>query len=431
MPLQLQKRVHTLSAGLKQHYRPALAIAFVFFLVGIVAEHVRQILPKPPSAASYITELELRRRTIAIEEFRTHWSVLLGIGGFIALIFLGYRSWAMHQSANAALEQSKIAQQGHITERFTRAIDQLGAGDKDNPKLEIRLGAIAALDHIARDSEDYFWTVMDVLTAYVRQNAPGFGLKRHTADKLMSSPELAQDLPQVQLDIRAVLTVLTERVAATDLASRERLDLSYVDFHEVDLIYMDFRGMNLLRASLEGAILALANLEQANLAGATLQQAKLLGAKLAGAKLSVANLDGADLSTAHLPGTDLTEAHLLDAKLSYANLEHADLTGAKLFRANLAGTSLFQANLSHTMLTAANFQDADLLEADLRGANLGGADLARARHLTQQQIDDAKGNEGTILPRGLQRPAHWLENDSDEEPQPPSTTSPPPSSPQP
>jgi len=66
-----------------------------------------------------------------------------------------------------------------VTERFTRAIDQLGATDNEgkNKKLEIRLGGIYALERIAWDSlamenspgRDY-GTVMEVLTAYVREN---------------------------------------------------------------------------------------------------------------------------------------------------------------------------------------------------------------------------------------------------------------------
>ncbi len=71
----------------------------------------------------------------------------------------------------------RLTEQGQITERFTRAIEQLGSD-----KLEIRLGGIYALERIAGDSlametspgRDYA-TIMEVLTAYVRQNAPRWG----------------------------------------------------------------------------------------------------------------------------------------------------------------------------------------------------------------------------------------------------------------
>jgi hypothetical protein len=69
----------------------------------------------------------------------------------------------------------QLTEQGQITERFTRAIDQLGETDEDgNPRLEIRLGGIYALERIDKESPKraYHPTVMEVLTAYVRENAP-------------------------------------------------------------------------------------------------------------------------------------------------------------------------------------------------------------------------------------------------------------------
>jgi hypothetical protein len=73
-----------------------------------------------------------------------------------------------------AQEELRLTRQGQITERFTRAIDQLGS-----EKLEIRLGGIYALERIDKESPEraYHSTVMEVLTAYVRENAPWPPLK--------------------------------------------------------------------------------------------------------------------------------------------------------------------------------------------------------------------------------------------------------------
>ena len=274
---------------LQQNYRRALrylAIGLAAFLLGIAAEHFLQILPKPPSATGFVTELELRRRTVENEVFRTHWSVVLGIGGAIALVFLGYRSWAMHQSAiatqrtaEAALQQSRIAEKGQITERFTRAINQLGVGDNHDPKLEIRLGAIAALDHIARDSEDYFWTVMDVLTAYFRVNASRFEPQAPITQKPATE---VPGLRHVSADIRALLELFIKRVPAKDHKARRRLSLTFADLRSTILGAVDLAGMNLGQARLEGAYLSDAHLE--------------------GASLLVAYLERADLQHAHLEG---------------------------------------------------------------------------------------------------------------------------------
>jgi hypothetical protein len=56
---------------------------------------------------------------------------------------------------------------GQITERFTKAIEQLGEEDEDGePRLEIRLGGIYALERIARDSVQDYGQIMEILTAY-------------------------------------------------------------------------------------------------------------------------------------------------------------------------------------------------------------------------------------------------------------------------
>jgi hypothetical protein len=60
----------------------------------------------------------------------------------------------------------RTTQEGQITDRFTKAIDQLG---KDT--LAVRLGGIYALERIARDSESDYRAVMEVLTAFVRESA--------------------------------------------------------------------------------------------------------------------------------------------------------------------------------------------------------------------------------------------------------------------
>jgi hypothetical protein len=56
---------------------------------------------------------------------------------------------------------------GQITDRFGKAVGQLGSAE-----LDVRLGGIYALERIARDSADDHPQVMEVLTAFVRVHAP-------------------------------------------------------------------------------------------------------------------------------------------------------------------------------------------------------------------------------------------------------------------
>ncbi|KAB1913840.1 pentapeptide repeat-containing protein, partial [Micromonospora sp. AMSO31t] len=58
-------------------------------------------------------------------------------------------------------------------------------------------------------------------------------------------------------------------------------------------------------------------------------------------------------------------------------------------------------------LRGADLGAADLTGADLRGADLRGADLGDCLFVHQSQLDAARGDHRTVLPRGLRRPAHW------------------------
>jgi Pentapeptide repeats (8 copies) len=181
----------------------------------------------------------------------------------------------------------QVNREGQITERFTRAIDQLGSNE-----LEIRLGGIYALERIARDSERDHWPIMEVLTAYVRQHAPWQpeegqqGVEDATTEKpeadsgdSRGESEPTED-PAPDPDIQAIMTVLRRRTRYYGHGEPEPLDLQ--------------------ETNLSGANLSGANLTEASLSGASLLRANLWGASLSDANLSGANLSGANLSPSQL-----------------------------------------------------------------------------------------------------------------------------------
>jgi mannose-6-phosphate isomerase-like protein (cupin superfamily) len=99
--------------------------------------------------------------------------------------------------------------------------------------------------------------------------------------------------------------------------------------------------------------------------------------------------------------------------LSYADLSSADLTLANLADAVLTGASLTLANLRAADLRGADLSDANLLGArllgvDLVGANVRGANLFTAEDLTREQLEETLGDERTVLPDDIERPAHWV-----------------------
>ena len=207
------------------------------------------------------------------------------------LLVLAGLYWTSRR-VQAAEDNVRVAEEGHITERFTKAIAQLG--DKE---MAIRLGGIYALERLARDSEKDHGPIMEVLTAYVREKAP-----RQEED-----PPAPAKTPTT--DIQAILTVIGRRKTTGNNRGNDRLDLSHT---------------HLVGTHLSGANLSWAHLILANLSGA-----HLTGVDLRGADLILANLSMAHLIGVNLRGADLIGADLIGADLSMAHLIRADLTGAK------------------------------------------------------------------------------------------------------
>ena len=99
---------------------------------------------------------------------------------------------------------------------------------------------------------------------------------------------------------------------------------------------------------------------------------------------------------------DLAGADLRGASLVFADLRHSILRKADLRMADLKGADLRWADLRE-----ANFIGARLIGADLSGADLRGADLRTAEDLTTEQLQEAIGDERTLLPEETPRPLRW------------------------
>jgi uncharacterized protein YjbI with pentapeptide repeats len=305
----------------------------------------------------------------------------------------------------SAQETLRLTEQGQITERFTRAIEQLGAtDDKGEKKLEIRLGGIYALERIASDSpmRDYS-TVMEVLTAYVRENTP----------KAPRLPEGLLDPPSESrrptADIQAILDVLSRAQTRVPEEYRTRLDLSEATLEEADLQNANLQGAILYGTDLHRSILSGANLEEADLQSANLQRATLLqDAILKGANIFGANLQRAILLRADLQNANLQLARLQQALLKGTNLQGGRLLQAYLEEANLEEANLRNANLKEANLRNANLEKAKLQGANLQGANLQGANLQGARlygaNVTKEQLADTQSLQGATMPDGSEHP---------------------------
>ncbi len=177
------------------------------------------------------------------------------------------------RQAQTAAQQAQIARERHeaqteadrqrrITESFAKAVEQL-----ESEKLQVRLGGIYTLERISRESERDYWTVMETLTAFVRERArweepddTGFS---QTETPVRTDEPRRRAWREPPTDIKAVLTVIMRRSEA----NRER---EKREGWRLDLGSTDLRGAGLFGAHLEQAYLAEAHLTGAHLEGANL-----------------------------------------------------------------------------------------------------------------------------------------------------------------
>lgn len=92
------------------------------------------------------------------------------VGGAFGLYLAWKRVTAANQQADASIRQAELARRNHVAELFNRAISQL-----NDPKLEIRLGAIYTLRQIGDDFPDLAGAVFELLSEYMRENPGTYG----------------------------------------------------------------------------------------------------------------------------------------------------------------------------------------------------------------------------------------------------------------
>lgn len=314
--------------------------AFILYFLGSAIWFLLWKLPKDQVLFLQGTGLKPNELFVLENEFRR--TIVQTIGGIALLIGL-YFTW----------KTVRVSREGQITDRFTKAIQQLG-----DPKLEVRLGGIFALERIANESEKDRDNISEILSAYVRENAGWKGRKKYEQQLRPST------------DVQAILTVLGRRKKISSLTHFFRYALNgEVHMFVLNLPETDLRGANLYSAQLDNANLNGANLEGASLLDATLEKSFLQKTNLSGSKLLGTEMEWVDLLEANLEGADLTFAYLGNARLTKANLRDAKfhntyVGGAVFDEANLQGVDLkFTTGLTWEQLKKANIDEETKLPA--------------------------------------------------------------------
>lgn len=351
----------------------------------------------------------------------------------------------------------RYQKEGHITDRITSAVEQLGAEktvkvpgkDADGkditieqtlPNIEVRIGAILSLERIAQDSTRYdkgrdHVRVMEIVCAYVRHNSnatPPQDFPEPEWEPLKDNPteaeraahlekrrerfgrffaaskawKWAKALPEPRADIVQALLVLGRRTKEQRLIEAAWPDPPIKDTKWVfDIPCPELPDIEDGEARDPAQIKTfrkdLANWKE-TLRAYSGYRLDLRGANLQRADLSATRPDrsdavfaGADLRKTRLGGAVCTNTRLEGAKLWDSSMEGANLLRTRLNGADLRGARLEGALIRLARMKAADLSRSRMEVAELSGARMEGANLSGAR-MEEASLRKA-GMEGTSL----------------------------------
>ena len=266
----------------------------------------------------------------AIRDLSYAIAVLLGVLVAASTVpFALIRVWindrtikAAERSTAAAERTTNAAEQGLITDRINTAVTGLGVEktvkqtapngkitENTDANIEVRLGAVYALERISQDSDRDHMQIMEILCAYICTNAPW-----DMDTDVPWDPETPTPFKKPRADIQAALTVIGRR--APDKIALERtkgfvLDLRDADLRVADLRDGDFAQAWFWHSNFQFAWLARTNLEGANVNDATLSYARLIKTRF-DAKTNLQNtlFDKAYVFNTNLSKTGVTQEQL-------------------------------------------------------------------------------------------------------------------------
>ncbi|NEZ67034.1 pentapeptide repeat-containing protein [Leptolyngbyaceae cyanobacterium CCMR0082] len=198
---------------------------------------------------------------------------------------------------NIVLSRRQLAasQEQNITERFSVAVEQLG-----HEQTAVRIGGIYSLERIAQDSPRDYWTVMEILAAFIRDRR-----------NWVAWEDLPEE-PKIEKDITPAIIVLGR-------CDRSRQPAN----SPIYLQSCDFRRCAFINDNFPDTLFHKSHFGQANLSGSNFKGSSFRRSNFTNANLKNADLSETNLTKAKLTGADVTHCNFQNADLSEADLSHA------------------------------------------------------------------------------------------------------------
>ncbi|MBL4811976.1 MAG: pentapeptide repeat-containing protein, partial [Rhodobacteraceae bacterium] len=362
-----------------------LLLPIYLLIFGFILYSLFQIAAHFPAPGNYGTN------TAYGTALRWHVLALVGLitalGGLISAPLALIRVFTTERVTVATEE-------GLVTDRINAAVAGLGAektvksGDKEEtkPNIEVRIGPILSLERLAQKNLDEHVMIMQILCAYIRQNAPASGASVFELPQFAPLPDdptteqraaaeahqlkmwkswqhgeistLAKKLPPPRADIAIAMNVIGRRNPA-QLRIEARWGPNAAPNAEWVFAtpapeWPKSKGKPPSKASIDAYKNQLQAWERTLSAYAGYRP-----------DLRETNLQNTDLSKHILCGIRFDEA-----QIQGANLSEAQMQGANLWQAQMQGADLGLAQMQGADLGLAQMQGADLRQAQMQGADL-------------------------------------------------------------
>ncbi len=206
-----------------------------------------------------------------------------------------------------AIIRTETAEQGQITDRINKAVEGLGRSNlKDEPVVEVRLGALYALERIAQDSIRDHVQIMEILCAYIRHNSPWSNrpseLKRREDKEKEEKEEKKKkkttekfETDALREDIQAALTIIGRRNSWPEIA--QRIKIENAQKYKINLKNCDLHHARIENASLCDATIIDSNLTDAIIKNTDFTRAQICVVDMTSAILIDINMKNTDITT--------------------------------------------------------------------------------------------------------------------------------------
>jgi len=331
------------------------------------------------------------------------------------IIGLGLAAWRIR----VANKQAEIAEQGHVTDRFSKAVELIG-----NKEASVRIGGLYALKHIAYVStSNERDVVLDVIRNFIckppynkSQDEYSEKFKENYSTEWAQYEDECIKWKNGSREKKPTRNQTTKTIVCPDIIlafeilhslisnSKTKNNINYVgtwfSIRKANLSFLALenvcmQGMHFSHSNFNGA-----NIGNGDLRNSVFVNSCFIGASLKSAKLSNANFEGADLMYGKLGGIELEGTRFNSCNLSYTYCKslsfNGDVTFVKFHNSELDHTSF-----ENCKLNGCTFNSATMSKTKFNGANLSMTDFTGVRNLTVTEFTDAFVDKQNSKPIGL------------------------------